>query len=312
MPMTSSFEISSTKSSTGANLCLYQMNAGKRAKGVVHINHGMAEHGARYARFASALTNAGYHVIAHDHRGHGKTTAPDAPLGVFSNRDGLDKAIADILHVNQLANAKHSGLPVIFFGHSMGTILGLNYCLKHPDTIQAATLWNAGFDTGLLAIVYKTLLKIERAFKGSDVPSAIAQKLTFEDWNKKFAPTRTDFDWLSRDKNEVDKYVADPLCGFPVSIGLWLGVLEAVYFGADEKNLTALPKDMPFHLQAGANDPCTNKGAAVEKLAARLKSAGLTNINLNILAETRHESLNEINRDEITSAYILWLDKQFG
>lgn len=309
--MPSKFEVTSTTSPTGADLCLYQMNAGKRAKGVVHINHGMAEHAGRYARFATALTNAGYHVIAHDHRGHGKTTAADAPLGVFSNNDGLNKTIEDILHINKLAQAKYPGLPIILFGHSMGTILGFNYCLRHGNTVNAVALWNAGFDTGALAAVYKILLKIERTFRGSDVPSAIAQKLTFEDWNKKFTPNRTDFDWLSRDKVEVDRYVADPLCGFPVSIGLWLNVLEAVYFGADDNNLRQLPKDLPFHLQAGGLDPCTNKGTAVEKLATRLTNCGVGNVNLNILTDTRHESLNEINRDETTGGFIQWLDSKF-
>ena len=190
--------------------------------------------------------------------------------------------------------------------------MGFNYCLHHSDTIAAAALWNAGFDTGVLGVVFKTLLNIERAFKGSDVPGLLAQKLTFEDWNKKFSPNRTDFDWLSRDEAEVDKYVADPLCGFPVTIGLWLDVLEAVYFGADDRNLKNLPVNMPFHLQAGGADPCSNRGAAVEKLAARMKNTGLTNVHLNILPDTRHESLNEINRDAITEDIISWLDKQYG
>jgi len=305
------FDISTTTSPTGAKLCLYQMKASKRAKGIIHINHGMAEHAGRYARFATQLTNAGYHVIAHDHRGHGKTTAPDAPLGVFSNADGLNKTIDDILHVNQLAHMVNPDLPVVLFGHSMGTILGFNHILRHPDTVAAAALWNAGFDTGMLAAVYKSLLKTERLFKGSDIPSAIANKLTFEDWNKKFAPNRTISDWLSRDHDEVDKYVADPLCGFPVSIGLWLNTLEAVYFGADDNNLKNLPNSMPVHLVAGAVDPCTNKGVAVEKLAKRLIDVGMKNVNLNILPGTRHESLNETNRDETTASFIKWLDKNF-
>jgi len=212
------FKHSTTLSPTGAKLSLYQMQAStKDAKGVVQINHGMAEHAARYERFAIALTKAGYHVIAHDHRGHGQTTAKDAPLGVFSNKNGLEKAIDDIAHVNALARKKYDGLPVIAFGHSMGVILGLNYVFKYPDTVGAVALWNIGFETGPLVAMFKILLKIERMFKGSDVPSAIALKLTFHDWNKKHAPNRTHFDWLSRDEKEVDKYVADPLCGFGVS-----------------------------------------------------------------------------------------------
>ncbi|MCF6322057.1 MAG: alpha/beta hydrolase [Rhizobiaceae bacterium] len=309
MSKPSKFEISVSKSPTGAQLCIYQMDAGNRAKGVVHINHGMAEHAGRYARFAVELTNAGYHVIAHDHRGHGKTKAEDAPLGMFSPKDGLQKTVEDILHVNKLARAKYPGLPVILFCHSMGTILGFNYLLAHPQTVAAAALWNTGFDTGFLAALFKALLGIERMFKGSDVPSTIAHKLTFEDWNKKFTPNRTPCDWLSRDKNEVDKYVADPLCGFMVSNSLWRDVLQGVYFGANDANLSSLPKNLPMNLTAGGADPCSNKGKAAESLAARLTKTGLENVTLNILPHTRHESLNEINRDETIANFIRWLDE---
>ena len=313
--MAKKFEISTTLSPTGANLCLYQMFAKispkTDIKGVVHINHGMAEYGARYQRFANSLVENGYHVIAQDHRGHGNTRAEDAPLGVFSNKNGLQKAIDDIAHVNSYTRDKYPDLPIILFGHSMGTILGFNYCLHHPDTINATALWNTGFDTGLLTIIFKFLLKIERFFKGSDVSSSFAQKITFEDWNKKFAPNRTPFDWLSRDEFQVDKYVADPLCGFSVSIGLWLNVLEAINFAADDANLAPLPKSLPFHLCAGSVDPCSNKGEAVAQFSDRLQKAGLQNVTFQLLPDTRHESLNEINRDETIANFITWLDANF-
>jgi alpha-beta hydrolase superfamily lysophospholipase len=309
--MSSSFKTSISNAASGAELFVYQMKASQKsgeAKGVVQINHGMAEHGARYQRFAAQLSKAGYHVIVHDHRGHGQTKASDAPLGVFAAKNGLQTALDDIRHVNQLVSDQYPNLPIVLFGHSMGTILGFNYCLQYPQTIAAAALWNSGFDTGSLSIVFKMLLNIERMFKGSDVPSQLAQKMTFEDWNNKFAPNRTSFDWLSRDEAEVDKYIEDPLCGFPVSIGMWLDVLAAINFGADDNNLSALPAQLPFHLQGGGDDPCSARGKAVARLARRLGQAGLQNVSLNILAHTRHESLNEINRDEITSNFITWLD----
>ncbi|MCP4185722.1 MAG: alpha/beta hydrolase [Hyphomicrobiales bacterium] len=309
--MSSNFQTSISNASGGAELFVYQMIASTKsdkAKGVIQINHGMAEHGARYQRFATQLSNAGYHVVVHDHRGHGKTKASDAPLGVFAEKNGLQTALDDIRHINHLVSEQYPNLPVVLFGHSMGTILGFNYCLQYPQTIAAVALWNSGFDTGLLSVVFKLLLNIERMFKGSDVPSQLAQKMTFEDWNKKFAPNRTAFDWLSRDEAEVDKYVADPLCGFPVSIGMWLDVLAAINFGADDKNLSALPKQLPFHLQGGGDDPCSARGKAVARLAKRLEHAGLQNVSLNILPDTRHESLNELNRHEITTNFISWLD----
>lgn len=278
---------------------------------MIHINHGMAEHAARYERFADALIQNGYAVYAHDHRGHGKTTAKDAPKGSFGP-SGIEAVVDDVLAIRAEAAAAYPEAPIVLFGHSMGAIITFNTLLKHADKFAAGAVWNSGFETGALALVFRGLLRIEQAFKGSDVPSGLATKLTFDDWNKKFAPNRTEFDWLSRDEAEVDKYVADPDCGFPVSVGLWRAVLSAIYFGADDANLAALPKAMPLHITGGEKDPCTLNGKAMQNLHARLKKAGMSDVTLSILANTRHESLNEVNRDETTAGFINWLDERFG
>jgi alpha-beta hydrolase superfamily lysophospholipase len=300
------------ESPTGASVRLYSILAEGDVRGVVQINHGLGEHAARYQRFAEALSKSGYHVYAHDHRGHGATTAGDAPIGVFSNKDGWAKMIDDVHAVNQHIHAQHPDLPIIIFGHSMGSIVAFNYTLRHGDTVNAMVCWNAGFPTGALPVVGSIILKIERMFKGSDVPSGITRKLTFDAWNAEFKPNRTGFDWLSRDEAEVDKYVADPLCGFPISVGMWLDVMAGVTFAADDGNLSRFRKDMPVHLQAGADDPCSERGKGVEEINQRLGKAGMSDVSYNLLENTRHESLNEINRDQTTIDFIAWLDQRFG
>lgn len=287
------------------------MEAKGKARAAVHIHHGLAEHSARYERFASALSNAGYHAYSHDHRGHGFTTAKDAPQGVFSNRDGLEKVIADMHAVNRHIKSIHPDLPIIYFGHSMGGILGTNYCIHHSDTLDGAILWNFNVDGGPLVSVLKMMLRIERALKGSDVPSALASKLTFEDWNRKFKPNRTAFDWLSRDEAEVDKYVADPLCGFPASNGLWLELIKAIQLASTNSNLAKIRKDLPVNLLGGEADPSSTNGKSMERLAGRLRKAGVKDVSLSLLPDTRHETLNEINREEATAALIGWLDQRW-
>ncbi len=299
-------------SPTGASLAVHAQAADSNPKAIIHINHGMAEHAARYERFANALSAAGYHVIAHDHRGHGQTTAPDAPLGLFSNSDGVEKVLADCKAVNQHARTKWTGLPVIWFGHSMGGIIGTLYCIRHGDTLDGAILWNFNVDGGVLVTALRTMLKIARAMKGSDVPSMLANKLTFEDWNRKFKPNRTGFDWLSRDEAEVDKYVADPLCGFPCTNGLWLDVTAMVQAGADNLELAKIRNDLPVNLLGGGADPSTNGGAATKNLAERMKKTGMSDVTLTVTPGARHETLNEINREEATADLIKWLDRRWG
>ena len=135
------------KRSDGAEVQLYE-SAPEAPKAILHINHGMVEHGGRYERFASALNAAGYGAIAHDHRGHGHTTAPDAPLGTFSKSGGWQKVIGDVKAVNDHVSEHHPDIPRVIFGHSMGAILSLNYLLHHPQTVSGAILWNASVDTG--------------------------------------------------------------------------------------------------------------------------------------------------------------------
>ncbi len=296
----------------GAALNYHHAIPNGQIKAVVQINHGMAEHSARYERFANALAIAGYASYAHDHRGHGATVAPGSAQGHFAGNGGWQIILDDVLAVNNRIQSDHPGIPIICFGHSMGSIMALNHILRQPDTIAAAILCNSGADANLLTTVFRTLLKIQRMFKGSDVPSGLAKKLSFETWNKVFTPNRTEFDWLSRDEAEVDKYIKDPLCGFDVSIGLWLDVLEGISFGADDTNLAQLPEELPVFLLAGGADPCTENGKAMANISTRMKGRAMSDVTLSILPDTRHESLNETNRDETTAALISWLDARFG
>ncbi len=296
----------------GVDINLYRRIAKGQLKGVVQINHGMTEHAARYERFGDALAQAGYSTYAHDHRGHGYTKTPDSFLGSFAKQNGWTKVICDVAAINALAHQENPGVPVICFGHSMGSILSLNYAMRHPDTIQGLALWNSGVETGFLGAVFKTILKTQRMFKGSDVPSIMVKRLTFDTWNKTFKPNRTDFDWLSRDEAEVDKYVVDPLCGFDATIGLWLDIVEGIYFGADDSKLATLPKELPIHLQSGDLDPCTEKGKAMANIKDRMNKLGMADVTYELLTDTRHESLNELNQEATTAKFVAWLDARFG
>lgn len=305
------FKPDTLESPTGARLTLYRSKTRKKPKAVIQINHGMAEHGARYERFMAALAKAGYHSVVHDHRGHGSTRADDAPLGSFGANNGWQKVLDDVSTIHADIRDTHPGVPVVCFGHSMGATIAASWTLNASKPADALAAWN-GSCTGFLPSMLAFMLKIERMFKGSDTASSLAAALTFDAWNKSFKPNRTEFDWLSRDEQEVDKYVADPLCGFACTNGLWLDLLAGLNGLADREKIARLPKSIPVHLLGGAVDPCSSKGKAVTQFSARLKQSGLTDVTAIILADTRHESLNEINRDETVANFIKWLDTRFA
>ena len=295
-------------SPTGAALNLYVKHAIGGASAVVQINHGLAEHAARYARFADFLGERGYHVYAHDHRGHGATKAPDAPLGRFADTNGGDKVIADVVAVHDLIAREQPGLPVIVFGHSMGASVALNFVLRHSARIHAAAIWNGNFSAGLLGQVALGILAWEKFRLGSDVPSRVLPRLTFQAWGKAVPNHRTPFDWLSRDEAEVAKYIADPLCGWDASVSMWQDIVQMTLNGGSNRNLSTVRRDLFVNLVGGGKDPASDGGKAVSHLAGRMHLMGFSNLVSKVYAETRHESLNEVNRNIIMDEFVAWAD----
>ncbi len=276
---------------------------------MVQILHGLAEHAGRYASFAGELAERGFHVFAHDHRGHGDTKAADAPLGVFATRDGWETMLADVAAVNDHIRQAHPEVPLLVFGHSMGSIVGFNFIGRHPEAAKGAALWNAGLDAGGLARIGRFLLSMEAMMFGRGAASRLAPKLTFEPWNKAFKPNRTDFDWLSRDESQVDRYAEDPLCGFAFSTGMMLDLLSGVFFGADMAHFDGLARDFPLHLVGGSDDPSTQGGKLVQQIAGRFQGAGFSDVTCTIFDGMRHESLNEIDREKAVTAFLEWADR---
>lgn len=295
--------------SAGASLAFHHQPAEGDARAILLVCHGLAEHSKRYEAFATAMAARGYHVYAHDHRGHGETTAPDAPIGRFARRGGVERVIDDVVAMRNHAVADHPGLPVILFGHSMGGLIALNVAVAAPEKFDAVAVWNSNFNPGIAGRAAQAILLAERALKGSDVPSDLLPRLTFGAWGKSIAGRRTEFDWLSRDPAQVDSYIADPLCGFDASVSLWLDLFELTFRAPRKEHLARLPADMPINLVGGGCDPATANGKAILWLSNRLKASGFSRISTRIYEDMRHETLNEIGAADATATFADWCDQ---
>jgi alpha-beta hydrolase superfamily lysophospholipase len=269
------------------------------------IAHGLAEHGGRYARLAASLTAIGIVVYAHDHRGHGPA-CPPADLAFFAEHDGWRACLDDIHTVAQKIRGSHRDLPLLFFGHSMGSFMGQSYIAEHGDDLAGAVLsGSAGPPPGILRVA-RLLVAIERLRVGARGHSKLIQTLMFDGLNKPFEPARTPYDWLSRDPAEVDKYAADPLCGFPLTAQLARDVAGALADLGSAKLAGRVPKDLPLYIFSGERDPV---GAKLQGLIDSYRAAGLTRLTTRIYPDGRHEMLNEVNRDEVTADLIAWLEE---
>jgi alpha-beta hydrolase superfamily lysophospholipase len=274
-------------------------------RAVVQIVHGLAEHSARYARLAEALTRAGYAVYAHDHRGHGPNSPP-GDLGFFAERDGWRLLLDDIDAVAGRIATDHPELPRAFLGHSMGSFLGQTYIAEHGDALAAAVLSGTSGPPPAILPLGKRIVAFERWRLGPRGKSALMQSLLFGEQNKPFRPARTPYDWLSRDAAEVDKYIADPLCGFPLANQLAADLVGALETLASPKVAERIPKTLPIYVFGGARDPV---GARLQGLLDVYRAAGL-DVTVKIYPDARHETLNETNRDEVTRDLVAWLDSR--
>lgn len=277
--------------------------------GVIQVLHGVAEHSARYQQTAEKLCQAGFAVVAHDHRGHGQTAENLTELGQFADRYGWQLVISDTHAVNKDIRERFINTPVIGLGHSMGCFILQTYAANHPNQLDGIALSAPTATHPLLARAATILATVEKFGLGRRRDSRLLQQLVFGGYNRRFRPNRTAFDWLSRNPQVVDSYLADVKCGFTGSTQLWLDITEGVAALYADNRLAMLPKETPYYLFAGGDDPMSNASSGVRRLIEKLTRYGIKDITVNIYPEGRHEMLNEVNHSEVTRDLLRWCDK---
>lgn len=268
-------------------------------RGVVVIAHGMSEHSGRYARFAGALTDAGWAVCALDHRGHGRTgdTTGAGKVGAGGGTALLD----DIEAVVELARTEVPDAPVVLFGHSMGSMLAQAYVENRGSGLAGYVLSGC---PGPMEGADEIAAGLAAAVDGGmvDEPIDILGPI-----NAPFEPARTPFDWLSRDDAEVDAYLADRYCGpnNPMTYGFLLELFRLAMPAMEAEAVARVPR-LPVLMVTGEMDAASNMAAGARELEKRLRDAGL-DVTSRYYPDARHEVLNETNRDEVTADIVAWL-----
>lgn len=290
----------------GKKLLLRRFLPDTPPKAVVHLAHGLAEHSARYARLGEALTAAGYVLYANDHRGHGKTAATPEELGFFDG--GLSRVVDDLVELVAFEKREHPGLPFVMMGHSMGSFFVQLLMQTHGAQFQAAVLSGSAGKPNLLAAAGRLIARLARLRRGPRGHSPLIRALAFDAFNKPFNPKTTRFEWLSRDRAEVDKYAQDPLCGFDCSTQLWVELLDLLGELARPALQARIPHGLPVYVFSGSQDPAGDFSKSVKQLVGALRAAGVSDVTERFYEGARHEVLNETNRVEVMAELIAWLD----
>ena len=279
-----------------------------KPKGVVQIAHGIAEHIERYDDFMCFLAEHGYVAVGNDHLGHGQSAARLDELGIFAEDNGWDYVVRDMDLLRDRVREEYHDIPYVFFGHSMGSFLTRTYIIQHPDKYDAAILSGTGQQSPALISAGFFAANMTVKLKGARGSGQMLNDMAFGSYCKKIVEPRTPFDWLSRVPEEVDKYIADPKCGFVCKCSLYRDMMGGLKFLTKQSNIDKMNKDAPIYFMSGAEDPVGDYGAGVEKAYKAFCRAGLHDVTIRLYPEGRHEMLNEENRDEVKQDILRWLD----
>lgn len=272
---------------------------------IIQIIHGIAEYVERYDDFARYLNRLGFLVVAEDHMGHGKSINGEGIQGYFHG--GWFTAVEDSYRLLQDTRKEFPNLPYVLFGHSMGSFMTRTILEKYPDSgISAAVICGTGWQPKAVLNTGIGVCRMVCKQQGEKKPSKILEKLVFSNYNKKVEHPRTPYDWLTRDSGIVDRYLADPFCGFTPTGGLMRELLTGIRY--EQENLSVMKKDLPVLFIAGGDDPVGNYGKGVLRSAEAFRKAGMLDVSCKIYPLGRHEILNEINREEVYQDISSWLN----
>ncbi len=275
-------------------------------KAIIQVVHGMAEHVERYNKFAEFFTKNGLIVYAHDQRGHGKTAEP-GKLGFFAPKKGWKLVIDDVERVSEIIKKENPQLPIFLLGHSMGSLISRAHILKNNIYLNGVIFSGTSGLSGLIIPFGKFIALLQGVFKDKTKPSKLMTNLSFGSYNKPFKPTKTPFDWLSRDDQMNMEYWKDKFCGFTCSNRFFFDLLSIISYINKKTNSLNIPKTLPMFLLSGSMDPVGDFGKDVKKIYNKYRNLGVENIKIKLYEGGRHEMLNETNRNEVYNDIKKWI-----
>lgn len=278
-------------------------------RAVLQLSHGMAEHIDRYRPLAEHLAARGILVTGHDHLGHGGSIRSAEDLGFFAQPDGNRAVLEDLHAMTTLTKKLYPGVPYFLLGHSMGSFYARQYLCEYGSALSGAVIMGTGCQPKALVQTAKTLCRVLAVFLGWHHRSKFVANLSFMGYNKGLEG-RTDNDWLNRDTTEVDKYIADPKCGFTFTLNAYYSMFTGILRLYDPLLLAQVPKELPLLFLAGDADPVGEQGKGVLRAVQSLKDAGVQNIRCTLYPGARHELLLERNHAEVFADIANWLEEQ--
>ena len=265
----------------------------EEVKQVVVLSHGMNEYTYRYNDFALYLNDNDINVMGLDHIGHGLNVDNTEDLLKWP-KNGFDICVDNLaLLINKL---KEEGNEVILFAHSMGSFMGQSLIERYPGIVEKVILCGTSGPSPLFGFG-SALCKFHAFITGNGMKkSYFLNKVSFASYNSKVKEKRTEFDWLSVNKENVDKYIADPYCGNVPSRNFFASFIGSIPKIFKKKNLNKIDIYSKVLFIVGSDDPVGGYVKSIKKLQ-RLYTDRKISSSLIIYPGMRHEILNEDDKE---------------
>lgn len=271
---------------------------GGKIKAILQISHGMVEYIDRYDEFARYLAERGVLVTGNDHLGHGASVADKSKHGFFAEENGNRVLLKDIHRLRKMTEAEYPGIPYFLLGHSMGSFLARQYLCIYGQGLAGAVIMGTGCQPRTLAWFGMNITRVMAAVKGWEYRSAFVDSLAFGSYNRRFGEAKGK-EWLSRNEENVSKYVKDELCTFLFTLNGYYNLFYSIYSLSFDKPLGKMPKDLPVFFVSGGEDPVGQFGEGPRKVYEKFLEQGMKNVSIKLYPRDRHEILNELDREQV-------------
>lgn len=246
-------------------------------KAVVCLVHGLGEHTGRYDHVGGFFTKAGYAMLGFDLRGHGRSG------GQRGHASSIEDYLKDIDLLLAQARLRYPGLPLFLYGHSLGSVLTLHYCLQRKPDLKGVIVTGAALHNSLE--LQKVKVALVRAL------GTIAPRLSL--------PNDLDVNMLSHDPSVVQAYLNDPLVHDRVTTSFGKLLLPVLRWTLEH----AAEFPLPLLMMHGKQDQIALPSSSIE-FAAPLKEK----CTLMLWDGMYHEVHNEPQKNEVLDAMVIWMD----
>lgn len=304
------FNFLSSDNETNIHMVMWEPK--NEAKLIVQIIHGVTENIMRYEELAHFLNERDILVVGIDLLGHGLSTNSGNKKMYFGKEGSWFDVVKDVDTCLSIVKKDYPNIPYVMLGFSLGSFLLRTYLIDYPNNCDGAIIIGTGQTSNFQIVLAQMVVKNETKKYGDNVATEQIRKLTFETYNKKFAPNRTPYDWLCSNNEELDKYINDPLRGEAMTVGLFREMLSGMKYTGNIRNVKKMNKDIPILLLSGSQDPVGDFGKGFDKAIRRFKRANIQSISSILYSNLRHDILHENIRLKIYNDIYIWLEKKIS